>query len=59
VIELTPVMRFGLLLVRPGMLMLMAPGFGGKYAPTRIKIGLTAFIGIALMPSVGALPIGD
>jgi flagellar biosynthetic protein FliR len=52
-------MRFGLLLVRPGMIMLLAPGFGGTYAPARIKIGLTALIGIALMPSVGALPIGD
>jgi flagellar biosynthetic protein FliR len=59
VIELTPVMRFGLLLVRPGMLMLLAPGFGGNYAPTRIKIGLTALIGITLMPSVGVLPVGD
>ena len=58
-IELSPVMRFGLLLVRPGMVMLLAPGFGGTYAPARIKIGLTALIGIALMPSVGSLPIGD
>ncbi|MEP7305650.1 MAG: flagellar biosynthetic protein FliR [Acidobacteriota bacterium] len=58
-IELSPVMRFGLLLVRPGMVMMLAPGFGGNYAPARIKVGLTAIIGIALMPSVGALPITD
>ena len=41
-ISLTPVLRFALLLVRPGMLMLVAPGFGGTYAPARVKIGLTA-----------------
>jgi len=59
VIELTAVMRFGLLLVRPGMLMLLAPGFGGTYAPARVKVGLTVLIAIALMPSVGTFAVGD
>ena len=32
-IELTPVARLGLLLVRPGMLVLAAPAFGRRFAP--------------------------
>jgi flagellar biosynthetic protein FliR len=58
-IELTPVMRFGLLLVRPGMLIMFAPGFGGAYVPARLKIGLTVLIAITLMPPGGVLPVGD
>jgi flagellar biosynthetic protein FliR len=59
VIELTPVLRFGILLVRPGMLMLLAPGFGDTYAPARAKVGLTVLITMILMPSVAPLPLGD
>jgi flagellar biosynthetic protein FliR len=40
--------RFGLLLVRPGMLMLAAPAFGGTYAPAQVKIGLTVLIAVAI-----------
>lgn len=58
-IDLTPLMQLGLLLVRPGMLMALAPGFGGTYAPARVKIGLTALIAIALMPSAGVRPLSD
>ena len=54
-ISVTPVLRFALLLVRPGMLVLMAPGFGGAYAPARVKIGLIAFIAFALLP-LAAVP---
>ena len=56
-IDLTPVARFGLLLVRPGMLVMVAPGFGGTYAPPHVKIGLTVLIAIALAPVV-QLPRG-
>jgi flagellar biosynthesis protein FliR len=59
VIQLTPVLRFGLLLVRPGMIMMFAPGFGDQYAPTRLKIGLTVLIAITLMPAVGGFPVGE
>jgi flagellar biosynthesis protein FliR len=59
VIDLTPLVRFGLLLVRPGMFIALAPGFGGSYAPATVKIGLTAFIAIALMGSVDAAAQGD
>jgi len=58
-ISATPVLRFALLLVRPGMLVLMAPGFGGAYAPARVKIGLIAFIAFALMPLAGDVPIPE
>ena len=58
-IELTPLMHFVILLVRPAMLMALAPGFGGAYAPARVKVGLTALVAIALTPSVGAFPVGD
>lgn len=55
-IELTPMIRLGLLLVRPGLLFLAAPVFGGAYAPSVLKVGLTVIIGISLMPLV-PLPV--
>ena len=36
-IELTPLAGFGALLVRPGMLVLAAPVFGGRYAPAPVR----------------------
>jgi flagellar biosynthetic protein FliR len=57
VIDLAPVARFGLLLVRPGMLVMVAPGFGGTYTPPLVKIGLTVLIAVALAPVV-QLPQG-
>ena len=36
--DLAPLAQFGLLLVRPGMLILVAPIFGGTYAPAPVKI---------------------
>jgi flagellar biosynthetic protein FliR len=52
VIDLTPVLRFGLLLVRPGMVVMAAPGFGGLYTPPHVKVGLTALIAFGLLPTV-------
>ena len=57
-IEFDPVVRFGLLLVRPGMLVVVAPIFGGTYAPPLVKIGLSALIAIALLPIVPLPAIG-
>jgi flagellar biosynthetic protein FliR len=59
VIDLTPFMRFGLLLVRPGMLIAVSPGFGGTYAPARVKVGLTVLVAIALLPTVALPPVGE
>lgn len=53
--ELSAVMRFGLLMLRPGMLMVAAPAFGSDFAPAPVKVGLTALIAIVLAPHV-AIP---
>ncbi len=58
-IDLTPVARFALLLVRPGMLVMVAPGFGGVYTPPQVKIGITILIAIGLLPSVPLPPTGS
>jgi len=58
VIDLTPIARLSLLLVRPGMLFVAAPAFGGAFAPAPVKIGLTVMIAMALAP-VTALPHAD
>jgi flagellar biosynthetic protein FliR len=52
VIDLAVVERFALLLVRPGMLVLIAPGIGGQHIPAPVKIALTALIALGLLPSV-------
>lgn len=56
-IDLAPLTRLGVLLVRPGALFLAAPLFGGAYAPPMLKIGLTVVVGAALVPGV-PLPDG-
>lgn len=57
-IDVTPLAHFGLLLVRPGMLLMLAPGLGGAFVPGQVKIGLTVLIAFALFPSV-AIPAGN
>ena len=57
-IDFTPLAHFGLLLVRPGMILMLAPGIGGAFVPGQVKIGLTVLIALALFPSV-AIPRGD
>ena len=54
--DLTPVARFGLLLVRPAMLVAIAPAFGGVYIPAPVKVGLTMLIALGLAPSVAVPP---
>ena len=54
--DLTPVALFGLLLVRPGMIVALAPGLGGTFLPARAKVALTVLIAIALVPSVSIPP---
>jgi flagellar biosynthesis protein FliR len=50
--DLAPFTTLGLLLVRPGALMLGAPAFGGAYAPATVKIGLTLLLALTLAPLV-------
>ena len=47
-IDFAPLVRFGLLLVRPGMLVVAAPAFGGAFAPAPVRIGLTLLLALAL-----------
>jgi flagellar biosynthetic protein FliR len=56
-VELAVVERFGLLLVRPGMLIALTPALGGAHLPAPAKIGLTVLLAIGLLPSV-AVPRG-
>ena len=55
--DLSVLERFGLLLVRPGMLVALVPAFGGTQIPTPVKVGLTVLIAVGLLPSV-AVPRG-
>ena len=57
-IDVAPLARFGLLLVRPGMLVVVAPPLGGSYAPPQVKVGLTVLIALALAPVVPVPPAG-
>lgn len=54
--EFAAIARFGLLIVRPGALMLVGPGLGGQQVPVHVRIALTALLALALAPSV---PIPD
>jgi flagellar biosynthetic protein FliR len=56
VIDFAPVAHFGLLLARPGMLVMAAPAFGGTYAPTQMRIGLILLLALTLTPLV---PVPD
>jgi flagellar biosynthetic protein FliR len=59
VIPLRAALQFALLIVRPGALIMFSPVFGGLYAPAQIKIGLTVFIALALLPTTAVPPIAD
>jgi flagellar biosynthesis protein FliR len=50
--DLSFVVRLGLLLVRPGLLVAAAPPFGALYTPVPVKIGLSVVLGIVLAPTV-------
>ena len=58
-IDLSVVVRFGLLLVRPGMLVLVAPALGGSYAPTQIKVAITVLLALVLAPTVAVPAAGS
>ncbi len=44
--------QFGLLLVRPGLMMLTAPFFGAVFAPPQVRAGLSLLIAFTLAPLV-------
>ena len=51
-IETAAIARFGLLLVRPGMLVIATPFFGGLHVPVPIRIGLGVMLALVLAPVV-------
>lgn len=55
-IDLAVVVRFGLLLVRPGMLVMVAPALGGTYAPAPVKVATTVLLALVLAPTVAVSP---
>jgi len=50
--DLSFVIRLGVLLVRPAALVAAAPPFGGSYTPAPVKIGLSLILAIVLAPTV-------
>ncbi len=59
-IDFAPVARFGLLLIRPGMLVLVSPVLGGTAAPAPVKIGLTILLALGLAPVAWpVVPVGE
>jgi len=52
--DFEPLVRFGILLVRPGMLIVASPPFGAAYAPAPVRLGLTILLTLALVPVVTA-----
>lgn len=58
-IDLGPMVRFGIFLARPGLLMAAAPVFGGTWAPAAIKIGLSMVLAAAMMAVVPFAPEGE
>jgi flagellar biosynthesis protein FliR len=52
-------LRLAVLLVRPGVVVMLAPTFGGLYTSSRTKIALTVLLAIGLLPSVVVPPAVD
>ena len=50
--EAVPLAAFGVLMVRPGVLIVASPLFSGSFVPPPVRAGLTAVIGIILVPLV-------
>jgi len=51
-IDLLPVERLGLLLVRPGMLVMSLPLFGSVFAPMALRVGLLVLLATMMLPAV-------
>jgi flagellar biosynthetic protein FliR len=57
--ELPVLARLAVLLVRPGVVVALAPTFGGLYAGNHTKIGLTVLLALGLLPAVPVPPAID
>jgi len=56
VTDLSVLAHIAVLLVRPGMVVALAPTFGGTFVPAISKVGLTALLAVGLLPSVVVPP---
>ena len=54
--DLSSLERFGLLVVRPGALLLTTPVFGASFAPPMVRVGLLILITLSLAPVVTLPP---
>jgi flagellar biosynthetic protein FliR len=59
VIDFSPIVLFGILLVRIGLVVATTPVFGGTWAPMQVKVGLTAILALLMMPFVAVPTIGS
>jgi len=51
--------HLAVLLVRPGVVVALAPTFGGLYTSPHTKVALTVLLAIGLLPSVAVPPAVD
>ena len=56
--ELTPFVRLGVLMVRPGALVLSAPLFGGAHVPPTVRVGLSVLLAVIVAPIVPLPAVG-
>lgn len=52
--DTSTIVRFALLVVRPGMLVVAAPLFGASFVPVPVRIGLGVLLGVLVAPLVPA-----
>ena len=50
--ETVPLAAFGVLMVRPGALIVATPLFGGTFVPPSVRLALTAILAVILVPLV-------
>lgn len=50
--DVVPFVRMGILMIRPGALVMTAPLFGGQTVPMQVRIGLTLLLALVLAPVV-------
>jgi flagellar biosynthetic protein FliR len=54
--DAVPLAALGVLMVRPGVLIVATPLFGGTFVPPQVRLALTAILGIILVPLVHVPP---
>jgi flagellar biosynthetic protein FliR len=51
--ELSPVLVFAIALVRPSLLVVGTPLFGGTFTPPMVRVGLVLVLGVFMAPHIG------